>query len=87
MKEWDGKERRNNPNDHDNIVRLLVVTENIAIAAKATALELIQHRVDDENKFLSIEKKLDKHTVLLSTGTGIFIIVGMVIGWLIEAHK
>ena len=66
---WDGKvERRGNPSDHDNIVRLLISVEN-------HVNNFDKHVKEDATNFGSINGKMDKHAMLIYTGLGILLAV------------
>ena len=70
---WDGKvERRGNPSDHDNIVRLMVSIEN-------HVNNFDKHVVEDAKNFGSVNSKIDKQSILIYTGVGILIAVQFIL--------
>lgn len=67
--DWDGKtERRQNPSDHDNIVRLLVSVEN-------HVNNFDQHTREDLTNFTNINSKVDTHATYIYIGIGILMAV------------
>lgn len=64
MPNWDGKtERRGNPNDHDNITRLLISVES-------HVKNFDKHVEDDKNSFTRITSRVDKHAIYIYMALG-----------------
>ena len=69
---WDGKvERRQNPSDHDNIVRLLVSVEN-------HVNNFEKHTDEDVQNFAKVNGKVDKHAMYIYMGIGAIAIIEII---------
>ena len=70
---WDGKvERRQNPSDHDNIVRLLVSVEN-------HVNNFEKHTNEDVENFSKVNNKVDKHAMYIYMAIGAIAIIEIIL--------